>query len=126
MANPSNFDIVGSLFPSGAQAPATYVSSDQRNWLRRGIKLVIDITANGGTGTLTVTIQGKDPGSGKYYTILASTALAAVATTTLTVYPGIAASANVAASDVLPSTWRVQAVVGTNNVTATIGATVLV
>lgn len=125
MANPTNFEIVSSLFPASAQVPGTYASTDQKNWLHKGIQLVIDITANGGTGTLTVTIEGRDPVTGKYYTLLASSALAAVATTTLTVYPSVAATANVSAPNVLPTTWRVKGVVATNNVTATIGASLM-
>lgn len=70
-----------------------------------------------------MTIQGKDPNSGKYYTLLASAALGAVATTVLTVYPGLTASANVVANDFVPRTFRViTAVAGTGPaVTYTIG-----
>ena len=90
---------------------------------------MIDITALAGVSpTLLVTIQGKDAASGKYYTILASTALAAVATTTLEVYPGIATAANATAGVTLPRVWRVIAVIGgtTPTVTATVGASVIV
>lgn len=121
---PVNFDIASSLFPAGVQAVGTYVSADQGNAARRGVKLTIDITAI--TGSLTVTVQAKDPVSGKYTTILASAALAATGTTTLTVYPGIAVAANASASDVLPATWRVSAAVGGTNATATIGASLIV
>ena len=103
--------------------------TDQTNTSARGFKLVIDITALTGVGpTLTVTVQGKDAASGKYYTILASTALAAVATTTLEVYPGIASAANSAAGVTLPRTWRVIAVIAgtTPAVTATVGASMIV
>jgi len=103
-------------------------SADQANYVSRGLKLVIDITAiTGSTPTLTVTIQGKDTASGKYYTILASAALSAVATTVLTVYPGLTAAANVTANDVLPKTFRVITAIGggTPAVTATIGASLI-
>lgn len=92
-----------------------------------GLHLVIDITVAGGTPTLTVTIQGKDTASGKYYTILQSAALAAVATTVLRVYPALTAAANLVANDILPRTWRVTALVGgvTPAVTATIGASMV-
>jgi hypothetical protein len=105
----------------------TYVSAIQNNMFRNGVKLVVDITAISGSATLTVTIQGYDQVSGKFYTILTSAALAATATTVLTVYPSIAAAANTAANDVLPTSWRVQAVVAVaGTVTATIGAALLV
>lgn len=121
---PVNFDISSSLFPAGVQPVGTYNSADQGNLVRRGVKLTIDVTAI--TGSLTVTIQSKDPVSGKYTTLLQSAALAGVGTTTLTVYPAIAAVANVSASDVLPATWRVSAVVAGTNVTATVGASLIV
>lgn len=116
---------VGALVTLAAQGAGTVNSADQTTVAtRKGLKLVIDITAVGGTPTLTVTIQGKDAASGKYYTILASAALSAVATTVLTVYPGGPTTANLAANDALPAVWRVQAVVAgtTPSVTATIGA----
>src|SRR6478609_9279280 len=68
----------------------------------RGIVVVFDMTAVVATPAITITIQGHDPESGKYWTILASTAIATAITTVLTVYPGIAATANVSASAVLP------------------------
>ena len=82
----------------------------------------------GTSPTITVTIQGKDTASGSYYTLLASTAIAADGVTELTVYPGITASSNVAASAHLPATWRVSYAFGgtTPAVTATIGACLLV
>jgi hypothetical protein len=102
--------------------------ADQVNYNGRGLHLTIDITAiTGTTPTLTVTIQGKDPVSGKYYTLLASAALAAVATTVLRVYPGLAAAANLVANDALPRNWRVITVIGgtTPAVTATIAASII-
>ncbi len=122
--NQSNISLAALL-----AAAAGANGADQVNYNARGIKLVIDITALAGTGpTLTVTLQGKDPVSGKYYTILASAALAAVATTVLTVYPGLVAAANLSANDVLPRDWRiVTAIAGTTPaVTATIGASWLI
>jgi hypothetical protein len=74
----------------------------------KGIVLVIDVTSiHGGAPSITVTIKGKDPASGKYYTILASVALNSVATTVLRVYPGLVASANATVNDILPPTWTV-------------------
>jgi hypothetical protein len=113
---------------SGAAPAGTYVTPDLQNLSHRGIKLYINISAVSGTGpTLTVTIQGKDPVSGQYFTVLVSVALATTGETVLTVYPGLAATANVGANDVLPATWRVQALVAgtTPTVTATIAASLL-
>lgn len=111
-----------------AAASANVNSPDQLNPARRGVKVVVNITAiTGTTPTLTVAIQGRDQASGQYYTILASAALNATGTTVLTVYPGLPATANVSANDVLPPTWRISATIGgtTPAVTATIGASVI-
>lgn len=82
----------------------------------RGIIVIVDITVIPGSApSNTYTIQGKDPVSGKTWTLLASAALAAVATTILRVYPGLTASANVTASDVLPSQVTVSASHGNAN-----------
>ncbi|NWJ94570.1 MAG: hypothetical protein HXX20_02210 [Chloroflexi bacterium] len=67
--------------------------------------------------------------SGKYFDMLASAALSSTGTTVLTLYPALTPSANAIASDVLPRTFRVKAVVakssGTAAVTATVGAIVI-
>lgn len=106
-----------------AAASAAVNSADFTNNTCRGVKVIIDITAITGTSpTLTVTIQGKDAVSGKYFTILASAALNATGTTVLTVYPGLTNAANVTAADLLPRDWRISPVIGgtTPAVTATI------
>lgn len=105
-----------------AQGGGTVTSSDQANNYYRCAHVIVDITVITGTSpTLTVTIQGKDAVSGKYYTILASAALSTVSTTILKVCPGITAAANVAVSDLLPRDWRVSYTVAgtTPAVTAT-------
>lgn len=73
----------------------------------RYLHLTMDITAVTATPALTITIDGLDPGTGKYYNLLTSTALATVSTTTLRVGPGLTNSANLIANDVLPSTIRI-------------------
>lgn len=126
LLNGSNIDTPALITHSAAAAGVN--GADQTNMTQRGLKLVVDITAITGTApTLTVTIQGKDSVSGKYYTLLASAALTAVGTTVLTVYPGISATANIRADDVLPRSWRViTAIAGTTPaVTATIAASLV-
>ena len=106
-------------------ASVSVSGADQTNNSARGIKVVIDITAiTGVTPTLTVIIQGKDAASGKYYNMLTSAGLSAVATTTLEIYPAITTTGNVSSGVSLPRTWRVQAVISgtTPAVTATVGA----
>lgn len=99
-------NIGGSLLASGART-ATASSPDTANVSGRGVHVIIVISAYT-SGTWTPTIQGKDPVSGNYYTLLTGAGLTGTGTTVLKVYPGITASANVAASDIVPRTWRVQ------------------
>lgn len=131
--NGSTWDRVRGNIDTGALVTHTAASTgttsaDQINYNGRGLKLVIDVTAITGTSpTLTVTIQGKDTASGKYYTLLASAALTATGTTVLEVYPGVGVTANVSASTTLPRTWRISTAIGgtTPAVTATIAASVI-
>lgn len=91
----------------------------------RGALVYVNITALTGTSpTLTVTIQAKTPVSGVYYTVLASAALTATGLTVLRVYPGLAATANLSANDILPASYRVITAIGgtTPAVTATVSA----
>ncbi len=121
-----NFD-TGAIVSLSAAGAGTTNSADQTNIAGNGAKCVVDITVAGGTPTLTVTIQGKDTASGKYYTILTSAALASVSTTVLTVFPAAPVTANVSANDEIPHVWRLSAVVGgtTPAVTATAGCSVI-
>jgi len=103
----------GTFLASGART-TTQTQTDQTNRGHRGIKVVVDTTVFG-SGSVTVTIQGKDETSGKYYTLLASAAIVSVSTTAYTVYPALPATANVSANDVLPATWRILATANNAN-----------
>lgn len=94
------------LMPSAART-ATTNSGDQRNGKHRGVRVHINATAKADTPSVVFTIQGKDNLTGDYYTILASAAVTDVGDTFLLVYPGVAAAANAAVSQVLPPHWRV-------------------
>lgn len=86
---------------------------------------VFDITAVPGVQTVTLTIQGKDETSGKYYTLIAGTALSATSTNVYKVGQGLPVTANVSANDVIPRTIR--AVVthsGAGSFTYTVGGQV--
>lgn len=114
------------LVLSGAAASAN--GPDMENLSGRYAHVVIDITAiTGTTPTATFTVQGKDALSGKYYTILASAALNAVATTVLRIGPGLTAAANTVANDVMPRAFRVIVTVAgtTPSVTATVGISLI-
>jgi len=103
-----------------AQGAGTVQSVDFDNQTGIGIQLFINLTAV--TGSVVVTLLGKDPVSGVYYTILASAALAAAALTRLTVYPNAPNTANVSVNDLVPKTWAVKATVTGGPVTGTVGA----
>ena len=80
-----NTDTGGIL--SGVGQTVTQNSLDQTNTDGRGLKLFVNMSLVG-TGSVTFTVQGKDPTSGTYYTILASAAIIANGFTVYTVYPG--------------------------------------
>lgn len=71
----------------------------------RGLVAVV-VTTVIGTGSITLTIQGKDSASATYYTLLAGVAIVTNTTNRYTVYPGLTAAANVTVSDVLPEIFR--------------------
>lgn len=74
----------------------------------RGVDVIIKVSAVPGGGvSATFTIQGKDPVSGDFYTLLASAAITATGTTVLRVFPGATVTANVSANAALPRVFRV-------------------
>lgn len=104
------------LFESAVRAASTASPDNVVNRFYRGVDVIIDMTVVPGVDTVTFFIEGQDPVSGKWYLILASAALVAVATTVLRVYPGLTPAANAVASAALPRAWRVRTVhsAGTN------------
>jgi hypothetical protein len=119
----SNVDTAALITASGATTSQT--GADQTNYNGRGLIVVLDMTVVG-TGSVTLTIQGKDAASGKYYTLLAGAAVVTNSTNVYTVYPGAPATANVSANSPLPRTWRL--ITTANNANATsyvVGASVI-
>lgn len=119
--------VVNALNLVGVTADTT--GNDMDNASCRSAVVVIDITAIDGSGSpsMTFTVEGKDPISGKYYTILASAAKTSTGTTVLRIDPNIAASANLIAQDVMPKVWRVKMVKANTltNGTATVGVSLV-
>lgn len=104
-------------------------SADYSDARAIGLIVGINITAiTGTTPTLTVTVQGKDPHSGTYYTVLASAALTAAGYTELVIYPGSTVAANVSVARPIPINWRISTTIGgtTPAVTATVSAQTIV
>ena len=113
------------VFESVART-ATVNSEDYFNPSGDGIIVTIDCTAIVSTPSVVFTIQGKDPASAKYYTILASAASVGTGTTVLRVYPGLTAAANTIATDMLPRDFRIIATHGNaNSITYTVGACIV-
>lgn len=112
------------LLASAARTVDT-ASADQTNFNGRGLKVVLDMTVVG-TGSVTLTIQGKDALSGKYYTLLAGAAVTTNGTNVYTVFSGATAAVNAVANDILPRTWRVNVVANNANAaTYSVGASVI-
>src|SRR6266496_3770715 len=118
--------LVQSVARPFAGVTTTQTMGDFVNQNARGVVVVLDTTVIG-TGSVTVTINGKDRASGKYYLLLAGAAVITHTTNRYTVYPGIPVAAHVTASDVLPELWQI--VITANNVnpaTYSVGACMLV
>lgn len=134
----SNQDANSTVVTLAAQGAGTINSPDFVNVNGKGVVIGINTTVDA-AGAYTVAIQGKDIVSGQYYTITApgSTPVAAISGTIaatgfqqITVYPGITSFAGTptlggAVNMPLPRTWRIQVVVTTGPITATIGASVI-
>jgi len=100
------------VLASAARTAAT-VTSTFDNYTRKGLHLLINVSAAATAGGITPTIQGFDEASQTYYDLLVGSAITTTGTTVLKIYPGIAATANVSASDFLPAKWRVSVAVST-------------
>lgn len=116
----------GEIFPSAVRTAATYVSPEMQNVDHKGVRLYIVRTV--ATGTIVVSIEGRDPVTDSWVAITGATtpSLTSAINTTLTVYPGITAAAGTGttsteASTFLPCAWRVKVIVSTDTTTWSIG-----
>ncbi|HEU5160335.1 MAG TPA: hypothetical protein VFU43_25275 [Streptosporangiaceae bacterium] len=95
----------------------------------RFLTLVVDVTAITATPGITVSVLGVDRASGKTWTVLTGAQLVAVTGATpqtLRVGPGLVASANAVANEVLPSTFRISvAHADADSITYSVGALVV-
>lgn len=117
---------VGTLLASAART-ATTSSADQTLFNGRGVAVIIDVTAVTGAPSVTFAIEVKDSVSSKYVAVLTSAAITGTGTTRLRIYPGITATANVSASDIMDRTWRVTAThANADSITYSVSGTSLV
>lgn len=100
---------------TSASRTTTQTSADITTYNLRGINVTLDMTIVG-TGSVTVSIDGKDPASGKYYNLLTGAAIVGNGTNTYKIYPAGVIAANVSANDHLPRIIRI--VVTANNANA--------
>lgn len=101
------------VLASAAQT-LTQTSPDITVRYAREIDVILDATVNAGSaGSVTVTINGKDPASGKYYLLLAGAAITSVSTNVYKVGIGLPATTNVSANCGIP--LIIQIVVTANN-----------
>lgn len=102
----------GILLASAARTTAQ--TTDDQNSLDDGIIVIVDVTVKAAAGSLTPSIQGKDPASGKYYDLLTATAISATGTYTYYVGPGTGTNTGLTkcATVGLTSPWRVSIAVG--------------
>lgn len=111
------------VFASAARTATSTSKPSENSGRYRGGVFVIDVTAVADTPSVVFTIQGRDPVSGKAYTILTSAAITGTGTTVLRVYPGLTAAANVTVSDILPAQWQVLAThADTDSITYSVSA----
>lgn len=125
-ASDGHAEVVDGTLGTSKARTASWSSKDHVNLDAAGIIVFVDVTDVTAGPSIVVTIEGKDPASGKYYTILASAAYTTNGSRQLRVSPNIAASANLIAQDHLPATWRVTVTHGNANAgTYSIGASLL-
>lgn len=97
---------------ASAARTTTQTSADIVNYNFKKLTVVLDMTVVG-TGSVTVSINGKDSASGKYYNILTGAAITTNSTNRYRVGENLAAVANSIAQDYLPRV--IQIVVTANN-----------
>jgi len=117
MYNGTGFDKVRNntevtLLASGART-TTQTSADITTFNAGAIQVILDMTNVAAGPSVVVSIDGKDPASGKYYNLLTGANVTTNSTNVYTVDPAIPAVANVTAQKRLPRTIRI--VVTANN-----------
>jgi hypothetical protein len=91
---------------ASAARTTTQTGSDISNPSGNALIVCLDMTVVG-TGSVAVTIEGKDSASGKYRTLLAGANVTTNSTNYYKVGPTVAASANLIAQDYLPPVFRI-------------------
>ncbi len=101
-----------SLLASAART-TTQTSADQINYQGVSAMVIVVNVTSAGTGSITVSIDGKDAVSSSYYNILTGAAITTNSTNVYRVGPHITAVTNSIALDYVPRTFRI--VITANN-----------
>lgn len=107
---------VAATLLASASRTTTQTSADIPTYNAKAITVILDVTVVAASPSVTVTINGKDPASGKYYLLLSGAAVLTAVTNVYSVGPGIAETSNVSTSKFLPAI--IQIVVTANNANA--------
>lgn len=107
-----NYGNLEATLLASAARTTTQTSADIINYNWKKLVVVLDMTVVG-TGSVTVTIDGKDTASGKYYNILTGAAIVTNSTNRYRIGETLAAAANSVAQDYIPRIIRI--VVTANN-----------
>jgi hypothetical protein len=104
----------------------TATTGDLTNLCNKGIHVLLRISAIA-TATCVLKVEGKDPASGEYYTLLESAALNSTGVKELLIFPGATATANVSANVFLPPIFKITNTVtlGGGTIAYTLGAAFL-
>lgn len=106
---------------SSAARTTTQTSADQTNFNHTKLIVVFDVTA-GTTSLLTLTIDGKDAASGKFYNLLTGAAVATVSTNVYTLALGVTGVANTTVNAFVPRLFRIVVTAGNgNSITYSVG-----
>lgn len=105
---------VDAILLASAARTTTQTSADIVTYNAGAITVIYDNTV-GATYSDTLTINGKDPASGKYYPLLTSAAIATVTTNVYVVDPTIPAVVNVSAQKRLPRIIQIVVTAGNAN-----------
>ena len=86
---------------------ATPTPADVDMGRAHGMVVIVDVTAASDTPSVVFNVDGFDPVSQKTWTLLDSAAITGTGTTVLKVGPGLTASANAVADDLIPAIVRI-------------------
>lgn len=92
---------------ASAERTQTATTSGQYNPDSRALHVILDVTDGDAGFSITLKIEGHDPASNGFYTLLEGAAVTATGTTVYRIGPGLTAATNSVANDYVPQKWIV-------------------